>query len=84
MPSHWGHHSPSPSTDQAYLFERSGSPTSIREWEPQRRLQLANVGDDESVGSPMTPSASILDGKGPGRHARIGSTLSSVLVDVAP
>ncbi|KAJ7355913.1 hypothetical protein DFH08DRAFT_1076886 [Mycena albidolilacea] len=84
MPSHWGHHSPSPSTDQAYFFERSGSPTSMREWEPQRRLQLANVGDDESVSSPMTPSASILDGKGPGRHARIGSTLSGVLVDAAP
>ncbi|KAJ6531571.1 hypothetical protein DFH09DRAFT_1370400 [Mycena vulgaris] len=46
LPSHWGHHSPSPSAGQEY-FERSGSPTSVRDYEPQLRLQLANLGDDE-------------------------------------
>ncbi|KAJ7264934.1 hypothetical protein B0H12DRAFT_1101469 [Mycena haematopus] len=92
MPMHWGHHSPSPSADQSHLehsyLERSGSPTSMREWEPQRRLQLANVGDDEteSTSSPMTPSAStlILNGKGRNGHGRIGSNLSGILVDATP
>ncbi|KAJ6501979.1 hypothetical protein C8R45DRAFT_1209632 [Mycena sanguinolenta] len=85
MPSQWGHHSPSPSADQAYLDqpERSGSPTSMREWEPQRRLQLANLGDDESVSSPITPSASALNG-GKAQHGRMGSGLSAILVDTAP
>ncbi|KAF7363965.1 hypothetical protein MSAN_01054900 [Mycena sanguinolenta] len=87
VPSQWGHHSPSPSTDQAYLDhpERSGSPTSMREWEPQRRLQLVNLGDDESITSPITPSASALNGgKAQRGHGRINSSLSGILVDTAP
>ncbi|KAJ6531147.1 hypothetical protein B0H19DRAFT_1190579 [Mycena capillaripes] len=79
MPSNWGHHSPSPSADQGY-FERSGSPTSIHE--PQVRLQLANIGDDEVTRSPPTPSVlagpALLDGKG--RHVRLGSGGPGVLV----
>ncbi|KAJ7772984.1 hypothetical protein DFH07DRAFT_952958 [Mycena maculata] len=80
LPSHWGHHSPSPSAGQEY-FERAGSPTSVRDYEPQRRLQLANVGDDglgESLptASPLGPA--MLDGKG--RNVRLGSGGAGVLV----
>ncbi|KAJ7154238.1 hypothetical protein C8R46DRAFT_1119103 [Mycena filopes] len=88
----WGHHSPSPSADQAY-FDRAGagSPAgSLREYEmPPRRLQLANLGDGELMGaSPPTPSAlqrsstelgpAMLDGKG--RNVRLGSGGPGVLV----
>ncbi|KAJ7481107.1 hypothetical protein B0H11DRAFT_2024216, partial [Mycena galericulata] len=81
MPSHWGHHSPSLSAGQEY-FERPGSPTSVRDYEPQRRLHLANVGSEDVQDSP--PSASpltdpaLLDGKG--RHVRLGSGGPGVLV----
>lgn len=54
----------------------------------QRRLQLANVGDDEVVPSPPTPTLlsgaragagpALLDGKG--RHVRLGSGGPGVLV----
>ncbi|KAJ7685672.1 hypothetical protein DFH06DRAFT_1463654 [Mycena polygramma] len=81
MPSQWGHHGPSPSADQAY-FERSGSPTSMRDYEPPRRLQLANVGDDDVTRSPPTPprlaGPAMLDGKG--RNVRLGSGGPGVLV----
>jgi hypothetical protein len=83
IPSHWGHHSPSPSAEQLH-FERSGSPTSVRDYEPQRRLQLANVGDGEVIRSPPTPSPlagpALLDGKG--RHVRLGSGGPGVLVHI--
>ncbi|KAJ7029346.1 hypothetical protein C8F04DRAFT_1265007 [Mycena alexandri] len=85
----WGHHGPSPSTDQAYFdHARSGSLPSVQEYEmPHRRLQLANVGDDELMGaSPPTPSLlrnpdpgpAMLDGKG--RNVRLGSGGPGVLV----
>ncbi|KAJ7193881.1 hypothetical protein GGX14DRAFT_587998 [Mycena pura] len=95
LPSNWGHHSPSPSADQAHMEPlRSGSPTSVHEYNYmlQRRLQLANVGDDEVVPSPPTPTPlagagsgtragagpALLDGKG--RHVRLGSGGPGVLV----
>lgn len=71
MPSHWGHHSPSPSAGPEY-FDRAGSPTSVRDYEPSRRLQLANVGEEEAA------SPALLDGKG--RHVRLGSGGPGVLV----
>ncbi|KAJ7766684.1 hypothetical protein B0H16DRAFT_1522209 [Mycena metata] len=85
----WGHHAPSPSTDQAYFdHARAGSPTSVREYEPHRRLQLANLGDDEIGPSPSSPSPlrnsdpdprpAMLDGKG--RNVRLGSGGPGVLV----
>ncbi|CAK5265203.1 unnamed protein product [Mycena citricolor] len=53
IPYNWGHHSPSPSADQAY-FDRAGSPTSVREYDPPRRLMLANG----STHDPPSPSSS--------------------------
>ncbi|KAJ7137864.1 hypothetical protein C8R44DRAFT_847932 [Mycena epipterygia] len=73
LPSHWGHHSPSPSAGPEY-FDRVGSPTSVRDYEPSRRLQLANVEDEEAAG----PGPALLDGKG--RHVRLGSGGPGVLV----
>ncbi|KAJ7143072.1 hypothetical protein C8R43DRAFT_1130871 [Mycena crocata] len=81
IPSHWGHHSPSPSAGQEY-FERSGSPTSVRDHEPPRRLQLANAAEGDVGQSPPTPSPllgpAMLDGKG--RNVRLGSGGPGVLV----
>ncbi|KAJ7824699.1 hypothetical protein B0H13DRAFT_2123628 [Mycena leptocephala] len=40
IPSHWG--TIAPVRARNITLERSGSPTSVRDYEPQRRLQLAN------------------------------------------
>ncbi|KAJ7080390.1 hypothetical protein B0H15DRAFT_856980 [Mycena belliarum] len=56
MPAHWGHHSPGLSAGQEYFdHQRSHSLTgSVRDYEPQRRLHLANIGDGDVAQSPKT------------------------------
>ncbi|KAJ7286425.1 hypothetical protein C8J57DRAFT_663672 [Mycena rebaudengoi] len=77
VPTHWGHHSPSPSAGQEY-FDRAGSPTSMQDF---GRLQVANSRDSVAI-SPPTPSPlsgpAMLDGKG--RNVRLGSGGPGVLV----
>ncbi|KAJ7633099.1 hypothetical protein FB45DRAFT_914367 [Roridomyces roridus] len=83
MPSHWGHHSPSPSAGQEYFDQgpgRAGSPAaSVMEYEPQLRLRLANRGDEEMDESPPVGSP-LANGAGKARHIRLGSGGTGVLV----